>query len=156
MRRAFAAAAAGWVFALPLAAFAASRPHATAAADAFALTVYGFGRLVCHQLPERSFHLWGVPLPVCARCTGIYIGAALAAAAGSVALTPMRDAAARWMLTLAALPTMATLLYEWTTGVMPGHWIRALAGFPLGAAVAIVVVSAIATGRGRERASNIN
>ena len=34
--------------------------------------------LVCHQLPARSFHLWMPSLPVCARCTGIYLGAAIA------------------------------------------------------------------------------
>ena len=29
---------------------------------------------VCHQLPSRSFHAWGFPLGVCARCLGIYLG----------------------------------------------------------------------------------
>ncbi len=29
---------------------------------------------VCHQLPDRSFHLGGAPLAVCHRCTGIYAG----------------------------------------------------------------------------------
>ena len=29
---------------------------------------------VCHQLPERSFHIHGEPLGACARCTGLYIG----------------------------------------------------------------------------------
>jgi uncharacterized membrane protein len=140
MRRVFAAAAAGWVLALPLAAYAASRPHGTSAPYAFALTVYGLGGFVCHQLPARSFHLWGVPLPVCARCTGIYIGAALAAAVAA-GLPAMRDTASRRALTLAAVPTFATLVYEWMTGVMPGHWIRALAGVPLGAAVALVVAA---------------
>jgi hypothetical protein len=33
------------------------------------------------------------------------------------------------------LPTALTLAYEWTTGIMPSNWIRALAGVPLGAAV---------------------
>lgn len=34
-----------------------------------------FGKLFnCHQLPERSFHIHGVQLPLCARCTGILIG----------------------------------------------------------------------------------
>ncbi|HMV51274.1 MAG TPA: DUF2085 domain-containing protein [Blastocatellia bacterium] len=29
---------------------------------------------VCHQIPERSFHLHDFPLAVCSRCTGIYVG----------------------------------------------------------------------------------
>lgn len=30
--------------------------------------------LICHRMPERSFFLKGYQFPVCARCTGIYIG----------------------------------------------------------------------------------
>ncbi|MEO5821831.1 MAG: DUF2085 domain-containing protein, partial [Vicinamibacteraceae bacterium] len=41
-------------------------------------TVYLAGRVVCHQRPERSFVAAGHPLPVCARCTGIYAAAPLA------------------------------------------------------------------------------
>ena len=33
------------------------------------------GSWVCHQLPERSPHLFGVQLPLCWRCTGILFGA---------------------------------------------------------------------------------
>lgn len=29
---------------------------------------------ICHQLPSRSFFLWGFPMAVCARCLGIYAG----------------------------------------------------------------------------------
>lgn len=29
---------------------------------------------ICHQNPSRSFHLFGFPLAVCARCLGIYAG----------------------------------------------------------------------------------
>jgi uncharacterized membrane protein len=32
---------------------------------------------VCHQIGERSFQLWGEPLAVCHRCTGLYLGFAL-------------------------------------------------------------------------------
>lgn len=33
----------------------------------------------CHQLSDRSFHLLGIQLAVCARCTGIYGGLLLGA-----------------------------------------------------------------------------
>ena len=29
---------------------------------------------LCHQVPGRSFELFGFPLAVCARCLGIYVG----------------------------------------------------------------------------------
>lgn len=31
-------------------------------------------RMMCHGRLERCFELFGVPLPICARCTGIYLG----------------------------------------------------------------------------------
>ena len=31
--------------------------------------------LICHRIPERTFKIRGVYFPVCARCTGFYIGA---------------------------------------------------------------------------------
>ena len=43
---------------------------------------------------------------------------------------------------LAAIPTALTLGYEWTTGVMPAHAIRAAAGAAIGLAVAWLVVAA--------------
>ncbi len=30
--------------------------------------------MLCHQDPARSYHIAGVCLPVCTRCTGLYIG----------------------------------------------------------------------------------
>lgn len=35
----------------------------------------GYG--VCHQIPERSFQPGGVPLPLCARCSGTFLGGLL-------------------------------------------------------------------------------
>ena len=46
------------------------------------LAVYQAGSLVCHQRPERSFHLAGVQLPVCARCFGLYLSGAVRSDAG--------------------------------------------------------------------------
>lgn len=33
------------------------------------------GYAVCHRIPERSFFIGGVQLPLCARCSGTYLGA---------------------------------------------------------------------------------
>ena len=143
-RRAFIAAAVGWAVALVLAPSIAARPDASPL-YAFAFGIYAAGSIVCHQLPDRSFHLWGVQMPVCARCTGIYIGGAVAAIVAYATRVRLKADTtyghARVALLVAALPTAATLLYEWTTGQTPANAIRALAGFPLGAAV----VWAIAT-----------
>src|SRR5262245_11882327 len=77
LRRTFAVAAVAWAAALPAAAWTAALPQPSTAAYLFSLLVYGIGSGICHQLPERSFYLWGRQLPVCARCAGIYAGAAL-------------------------------------------------------------------------------
>ena len=31
-------------------------------------------RLICHGIPSRCLLLFGVPMPICARCTAIYLG----------------------------------------------------------------------------------
>ena len=35
------------------------------------------GYAVCHRIDERSFHVDGRQLPLCARCSGMYLGALL-------------------------------------------------------------------------------
>jgi uncharacterized membrane protein len=35
----------------------------------------GIGYAVCHQISERSFHIGDRALPLCARCSGMYLGA---------------------------------------------------------------------------------
>jgi uncharacterized membrane protein len=145
LRRAFLISSVTWAACLPLSALAASRPDAPSALYGFAVVAYSVGHLICHQLSARSFHLWGASLPVCARCTGIYLGAA--AASVVLGLAPGRlssDARgakenARLVLLIALVPTAATLAFEWTTGITPANWIRALAGLPLGVAVAWAV-----------------
>jgi uncharacterized membrane protein len=140
-----ATAAVVWACALILGAFIASRPQIGAAAYTLSATIYGAGALICHQRPQRSFHLLGAQLPVCARCTGIYLGAAVAAVIGSMGYfdaaraSPAR--AFRLAIFIAALPTLLTLMYEWTTGHMPANWVRAVSGLPLGAVVAWVLVA---------------
>jgi hypothetical protein len=137
-------AAVVWAAVLPAAAWASASDHA--GAQRLAAPVYLLGSVICHQQPARTIVVAGAPLPVCARCTGIYGGAAVAALAawrrrrrGGLRALPPRTAQA--VLAAAALPALATLIYEWTTGAMPDHWMRAATGAVLGSAVAWVVIA---------------
>lgn len=59
------------------------------------------GYAVCHRIEARSFHLGERPLPLCARCTGMYLGAV----AGVVTLMALgrggRAGLPRWPVLLA-------------------------------------------------------
>src|SRR5437867_5206015 len=65
---------------MPFATLTAARSDASPAMYVVAVAVYGAGSIICHQLPGRTFHVGSAQMPVCARCTGIYAGAAMAAA----------------------------------------------------------------------------
>jgi uncharacterized membrane protein len=146
LRPAFIAASIAWALVLPLAPAIAARAQATPVEGGFLLAVYAIGSGICHQRPERSFFLWSHQMPVCARCAGIYFGAAIAAIAamGMAPVKGRRASAWRAILVAASLPAAASILFEWITGDMPSHWVRAATGLPLGAAIAATVVSALA------------
>jgi len=112
---------------------------------ALSASIYAVGSLVCHQLPERSFHLGGFQLPVCARCVGIYCGAAIGAV-GTVVMKPAGiPRLARQILLLGALPTAITVVVESAGMWATTNIVRAVAGFPLGLVAALVVTSALPT-----------
>ena len=146
--RALATTAILWSAAIVAATYAAGRAHGVVPSG-LAAAVYGVGRFVCHQRPERSFHLWAAQLPVCARCTGIYVGAAATALAGRAVARAATHRLSRPLVTLmvAAAPALATLVYEWTTGQTPSNGIRAASGVALGAAVMAVLLTEIRDGR---------
>jgi len=151
LKKAFIAATLTWAVAMPFATLTAARSDASPAMYVVAVAVYGAGSIICHQLPGRTFHMGSAQMPVCARCTGIYAGAAIAAAvllsgSGRQSGGRGRIRADRLHVLAAALPTVATLLFEWSTGSAPSNTVRALAGFPLGAAVAWVIGSSLAVG----------
>ncbi|MBD0274111.1 MAG: DUF2085 domain-containing protein [Acetobacteraceae bacterium] len=112
--------------------------------------LYGSFRLACHQLPERSFHLAGHPLAVCARCSGLYAGALLGLLAYPLGRAVARtDAPRRAWLLWAAVPT--TL--DFALGVLGlwenTHWSRFVTALPLGATAAFYIVPGLVElGRG--------
>jgi uncharacterized membrane protein len=110
--------------------------------------VYAVGSVVCHQLADRSFFIDGRQLPVCARCTGLYLGG-VAGLAGWVAwkiargwrpLGPSPRIAVRLMI-VAAVPT-ALSLAAGITGLWDGsNMTRAMLALPLGISAGGVVAA---------------
>jgi uncharacterized membrane protein len=109
--------------------------------------LYGTGSLICHQISERSFHVAGFQLPVCARCLGLYAGAAIGVIGRLWRRIPVleRSRTARAAAVVAALPTAVTWTLEAIGIWSPSNATRAIAGLPLGAVVGLVVAGAVAT-----------
>ena len=114
---------------------------------ALAAAVYTMGSLICHQLPDRSFHWHGAQLAVCARCTGIYLGACASAFLAPLPPSvyarwgaPYRIA---WLLGAASLPMAVTLAAEWTGVWEPSSIVRAATGVVLGTAAALTLIAAV-------------
>ncbi len=90
--------------------------------------VHWFFGFTCHQNPCRSFSVNHVALPVCARCTGVYLGSMTAAFLVYI-LDIRKSLRIRYFLlslALIFLQMAAEQLFE------PGHygnWIRAFTGF---------------------------
>jgi len=67
------------------------------------------GYAICHRIPERSFVLGGRPLPLCARCTGTFLGAML----GLTAILLLRRQRAASLPTVPALVLLAAFTGLW-------------------------------------------
>jgi uncharacterized membrane protein len=112
--------------------------------------IFAIGSAICHQRPERSFFWAGHQFPVCARCTGLYLSAAIGLM-GWLAVKikdrnrprPIDPRAARAVLIAAAVPTVISLATA-ALGIWDGSNItRAALALPLGG-VAGVIVAAVA------------
>jgi uncharacterized membrane protein len=105
------------------------------------------GYAICHRIDLRSFHLGDRPLPLCARCTGIYLGALFGvltmmalgrARVGGLPRTPVLVVLVGFigLMGVDGLNSYATLfpglphLYE------PSNWLRLTTGTLNGLAVA--------------------
>jgi uncharacterized membrane protein len=108
------------------------------------MAVYHAGSLVCHQRPERSFHLAGAQLPVCARCFGLYLSGAVGLLVASRRRGSISAATSRLLLVMAALPIAVTVVLEWLGLIHTTNIVRMLTGLPLGFAAAVVIVRSLA------------
>ena len=116
--------------------------------DLVVALISAVGAVICHQIPERSFFWQGHQLPVCARCTGLYVSGVV----GVLAWLGVKTArgwrrikvdprAALRVIAVAAIPTLVTF----ATGVI-GLWdgsnvTRALLAIPVGASAGAAVAA---------------
>jgi uncharacterized membrane protein len=84
--------------------------------------LYAFFSSICHQLPDRSWHIHGQPLAVCIRCTAIYIGflAGLLFLEKPVVSRFMKAAAITGLQWLLALVILDSELLRVTSGIVLG------------------------------------
>lgn len=116
---------------------------------------YLVGAAVCHQRPERSLHTDGARLPVCGRCTGLYLSGATGMLAGFAWVGALRRRRRQrpeidwrpWLLA-AAMPTALTLVLEWLGLWFPSNVVRAMAAAPAGASVGLLLSAGLSF-RGR-------
>lgn len=94
--------------------------------------------IICHQHPDRSFWILGAPIAVCARCVGIYVGAAV-----GLLIQASRIVAIRLLIFVAALNLLDALV---EIAGLHGNWmgVRFALGAALGAAAGLLVSSALA------------
>jgi uncharacterized membrane protein len=103
-------------------------------------------RLLCHGMPRRCLYLWGVPMPICARCTAIYAGAL-----GSLLLFPLlprvSEHVARLSMYVLATPMAIDGLTQMTTLRESTNPLRIATGLLAGAAFVFWALTAVQTHR---------
>jgi uncharacterized membrane protein len=97
---------------------------------------YLAGRPFCHQISDRSFCLAGVPLALCARCTGLVLGFWLGwLGAGIYKGASTLQAANRFTLVAALLPLAMDGILNYFGLVHSPNWFRGATGLMAGGAL---------------------
>jgi uncharacterized membrane protein len=105
------------------------------------LVLYQAFKPICHQIAERSFHLEGFPLAVCARCTGLYAGLLAGLLCYPLARGLKRaDVPRREWVIAAALPTSIDFALGFFGLWENTHWSRFLTALVLGGSAAFFVM----------------
>jgi len=106
-----------------------------------ASAIYKVFSFLCHQIPERSFHLAGHQFAVCSRCTGIYSGFAVAALGYPLLRSLKRtDTPSILWLALAVLPLVIDFGLTHFGIWQNNHLTRFLTGALLGGAAVFYVM----------------
>jgi uncharacterized membrane protein len=109
------------------------------------------GYAICHRIDARSFHVHDRPLPLCARCTGIYLGVmtglAFVSATGRARasrLPPVRVLAVMGLLGalygVDGLNSYLSMFAAYTPIYQPHNTLRLITGMTFGLALITVVL----------------
>ncbi len=99
-------------------------------------------RAICHGIPARCLVLWGVPMPICARCTAIYAGLILSFVAYLI-LPRMREQVARMVLYAALVPMAVDGLTQLAGLRLSTNSLRLVTGLLVGVTFGVWAMSAI-------------
>ena len=103
-------------------------------------------RMMCHGIERRCLTLFGVPMPICARCTAIYVGL-IGAAGAFILLRPLlRERAVRIALFVAVTPMLLDGLTQATGMRESTNPIRLVTGFVAAFAFGLWAVTAVESG----------
>ena len=106
-----------------------------------AAAIYKAFSFLCHQIPERCFHVAGHQFAVCSRCTGLYAGFAFATLALPLVRSLRKTDTPRviWLL-LSAVPLAIDFGLTYFGVWENTHFTRVTTGALFGAVAAIYVV----------------
>ena len=110
------------------------------------------GYAVCHRIDLRSFHLGDRQVPLCARCSGMYLGAMLALTYQWIT-RPRRVGMPSWKIILPTailvlvfiidgINSFLSLLPNASTLYQPQNYLRLMTGTGMGVAIAILLFPA--------------
>jgi uncharacterized membrane protein len=99
-------------------------------------------RVFCHGIPERCLYLWNVPMPICARCTAIYVGLIVSIALFLI-LPRITERVARIVLCVAAVPMAIDGFTQLAKLRVSTNTLRIETGLVLGIAFGVWALSAI-------------
>ena len=110
---------------------------------ALATAIYAAFAPLCHQRPDRSLFLEGLPMAVCTRCFGIYLGFFFGMLA-LILLPSLKPAGVsfRWLL-LSMMPMIIDGLGGWVGLYTNTDFSRWITGLIAGAGVAAFIICAI-------------
>ncbi len=107
------------------------------------------GYAVCHRIDLRSFHLGERQIPLCARCTGMYLGAVVALVFQAVIGRRRTGLSSKAVLVILALLAMAFIVDGLNSFIslipglpilyQPQNWSRLLTGTGMGIVIAVAL-----------------